>query len=168
MTLINFENLEFLFALCIIMEFIFAWVFMVLCWNLMGRSNSVSSINFQHIDWTQDCMTITYASSKTDKKGTKEGNTKHVYANPLEPAICPILAMAVYLFCYARNGQNSNLFPGEHASDRFNKVLLRMLNVIPDIASIMGASKEVSSIADPKKLRFSLSIFFRVTLIPCC
>jgi hypothetical protein len=106
------------------MEFVFAWVFMVLCWNLMGRANSIASINFQHIDWSQDCMTITYASSKTDKKGTKEGNTKHVYANPLEPAICPVLAVAVYLFCFARNGQNSNMFPGEHASDRSSYIQL--------------------------------------------
>jgi hypothetical protein len=89
-------------------------------------------------------MTITYANSKTDKKGKKEGNTKHVYANPLEPAICPVLAMAIYLFCFARNGQNSQLFPGEHASDRFNKVLLRLIDMIPHIATLMGASKEVS------------------------
>ena len=29
----------------------FSWLFMVFCWNLIGRSNTVGSIMLQHMDW---------------------------------------------------------------------------------------------------------------------
>jgi hypothetical protein len=48
---------------------IFAWVFLVLCWNLIARCNSVASIMYDHIKWEQDAMTIVFPSHKGDKEG---------------------------------------------------------------------------------------------------
>ena len=57
----------------------------------------------QHIDWSNDCMTIIFGHTKTDQTGEKsESSIKHVYANPQNPVICPILSMAVFAFCKSR------------------------------------------------------------------
>lgn len=37
---------------------VFAHLFLLLCWNLIARTNSVSSIMFDHISWKQDAMVI--------------------------------------------------------------------------------------------------------------
>lgn len=60
-------------------------------------------------------------------KGDQEGRTalpKHVYANPSEPSICPVLSLAVYVFTrgYEREGSKQTLFAGE-AESRFSKWL---------------------------------------------
>ena len=73
---------------------IFAWVFLLFCWNLMARCVSVSGIMFDHIGWEGDAMTIIFPKHKGDQEG-EHCAPKHVYANPQNPAICPILAFAV-------------------------------------------------------------------------
>lgn len=124
-------------------EYIFAAAFMILSWNLMARVHSVGSIRFDHFDWVEDCMTITYARSKSDRHGTAAGNTKHVYANPKKPEICPILNLAIYIFCSNKVDNNNILFHGEYSEDRFCKILKKVLDTMPGIAEIMGVSSEV-------------------------
>lgn len=75
----------------------FGWCYFIITWNLMCRSNSTANIHLNHIQSQNDCMTITFAKSKGDQTGEKEGE-KHVYGNPLNPQICPILSMAVWVF----------------------------------------------------------------------
>jgi hypothetical protein len=43
------------------------------------------------MDWGGDCVKIKIAKHKGDQTGEGIGNEKHVYANPYNPAICPIL-----------------------------------------------------------------------------
>ena len=35
---------------------IFAWLFIVLSWNIMARCNTTSSIMFDHLQWSGDCL----------------------------------------------------------------------------------------------------------------
>ena len=76
----------------------------------------------------QDALTIVFPKHKGDKDG-KEGMVRHVYANPKDPAIDPILAMGVCMFaCFgARStgeGHSDLLFGAEESERRFNKWLL--------------------------------------------
>jgi len=41
-----------------------------------------------------------FAHSKTDPSGDKLRDPRRVYANPVHPEICPILALGIYLLCY--------------------------------------------------------------------
>ena len=43
---------------------IFAHTFLLLCWNLIARCVSVSTLNYDHISWEEDCMTITFPTHK--------------------------------------------------------------------------------------------------------
>lgn len=52
----------------------------------------------------------------------------HVYANPLDPVVCPVLALAKYLFSHSEltNG-NSVLFPGRSQYNRFMNLLAKLI-----------------------------------------
>lgn len=73
-------------------QMLFAWAFLVSQWNLISGSSSVAAIMMEHITWEEDSLVI-----RTPKhKGNQESShcyPKHVFANPLQPSICPILAL---------------------------------------------------------------------------
>ena len=65
----------------------------------MGRTCNIGGLHYNAFDWSQDAMVISFATTKTDKKGERaEETAKHVYANPIMPMICAILSLAVYIF----------------------------------------------------------------------
>lgn len=67
----------------------------MLCLNY--RSCSVSSLHTHHISWDNDCLVIDMSKQKGDQAGERI-TPKHVYANPHEPALCPVLALALHIF----------------------------------------------------------------------
>lgn len=85
-------------AICDFPLFIFAHIFLLLCWNLIARCISVSSLTYHNISWEEDCMTVVFPTHKGDKEG-KHAAPKHVYANPTQPYICPVLSFAIYIWC---------------------------------------------------------------------
>jgi hypothetical protein len=101
-------------------------LFLVLCWNLIARCVSVGSLMYDHVSWSLDALVIVFPSHKSDKEG-KNALPKHVFANASEPAICPILSFAIYLFTrgYDREGSKASLFSGE-AESRFSKWLHKL------------------------------------------
>jgi hypothetical protein len=119
-------------------EGIFGWVFMTLSWNLMSRGENVRSVMLQHFDWKNDCMTVTFAKHKGDATGEGLGNEKHVYANPLDPHICPILALAVLIFTVHRGADIAmqTLLADGNSDDRFSKILAKIVQQLPE--NILG------------------------------
>ena len=91
----------------------FSWVFLLLCWNLISRCVSVSSLMYDHIWWEEDSMVIVFPTHKGDKDGENSlSSPKHVFANPTNPEICPILAFGVYMICLGvrRDGAKRMVF----------------------------------------------------------
>ena len=104
---------------------IFAHLFLLICWNLMARSVSVGSIMYAHMSWAGDALQITIPVHKGDQEGNNS-YPRNVYANPLDPTICPILSLAVYVFCksFMRTGARMTLFnDNENNENRFSKWL---------------------------------------------
>jgi hypothetical protein len=123
-------------------ESMFGWVFQVLSWNCMARCNSIGTLMCQHLNWVDDCLVITLSKHKGDQTGESEGREKHVYANPTTPHICPILALAVYVFSTNRKrDSNLQLFEGAKADERFPKILKMAVEKLPHSFSL-GAQKE--------------------------
>ncbi|MGZ8926641.1 MAG: hypothetical protein ACXW2E_12335 [Nitrososphaeraceae archaeon] len=118
---------------------LFAWPFFVLQWNLMARSNTVASIMLQHITWEDDSLVITTPKHKGDQEGAY-AFPKHIYANPLEPSICPILSLAILIFCRSFSC-NNQLFTGKDQETRFSKLLQRVLHQLNENESNQLGSK---------------------------
>ena len=107
-------------------EFVFARCFMILSWNLMARSSNVVHIAFEHIEWREDALCIYFAQMKNDQMGEKTRDPRHVYANPIIPHICPILALALYLAEFPTQLNETRLFPGSNQYERYRKAMQRL------------------------------------------
>ena len=94
---------------CKKMDSIVGRTFLILSWNLICRSVNTAEILFRHMGWKDDHMWICFPHSKTDQVGERN-EPKSIYANPICPAICPILAMGVYLLSHTPDSRK--LFPG--------------------------------------------------------
>ena len=117
----------------------FAWIFLLLAWNLISRGRNVGTLMFEHISWQDDSMTVRMFVKKHDQEG-KDSKPKHVFANPCKPWICPILALAVYVFSGGprRPGGKMLLFGNDRAEDRFSKWLKAIMHEHEEVLRTMG------------------------------
>lgn len=117
-------------------RFIFAHIFMLLCWNLMCRAGNTETIYFSHMEWTSDALAIYFAHMKNDQQGERPKDPRHVYANPLRPEICPILALGIYFMCTPFGEKGERIFEGDHQYDRFSEALDDLLK-LPEVAAVL-------------------------------
>ena len=110
-------------------ESVFARVFLCLTWNLICRSKNTTTIHLHHLEWSDDCLNIYFAHMKNDQLGDRKRDPRHIYANPIDPTVCPILALAIYFSIYSITGtKDSSLFPGKNQYKRFAKYFDFILN----------------------------------------
>lgn len=86
---------------------LFCWAFLIWTWNLINRSITTAVMPLVHLGVEGDAMTVQKGRSKKDKKGANS-MTAHVYANPSVPSICPVLALATFLFSQTVIPERSN------------------------------------------------------------
>ena len=133
----------------------FAAAYLSLCWNLMGRSSSIAGILFSHINWDNDSLTISVPTHKGDKEGARAstGDPRHIYANPFEPAICPVLLLGVYLLVTPFTESDEHLFVGGSQNKKFYCQLKDQLKSGPVERVIHEMGLSVSDVAthSPRK-----------------
>ncbi|ETM97880.1 hypothetical protein PPTG_19954 [Phytophthora nicotianae INRA-310] len=126
---LSFELYEFLSSHLLELpgsDAIFARVYLVISWNLMCRSANAFGVRHSHIEWGGDSLRVYFAHMKNDQGGDRPRDPRHVYANPLQPSVCPILALAIY-WATSTFDVDNRLFPGSDQYDRFRKSLHRLL-----------------------------------------
>lgn len=112
-------------------EDVFAHTFMLLSWNLMCRSANTVSICYNHLEWHEDALGIYFSQMKNDQAGDRPRDARHVYANPLNPEVCPILSLGIYFLCLPLDTNQNFLFPGHSQYDRFRGILDNLLATSP-------------------------------------
>jgi len=123
-------------------ECIFAHLFLILDWNLMKRAENCVDAKVNHITFENDCLIFEFAKSKSHQSGEDHVGPWHVYSNPLEPHICPVLSLARYLFTYPDVMKtNSPLFDGDFQYNRYSKIFNRTLDENWDIFKGLGLEK---------------------------
>jgi hypothetical protein len=115
-------------------EGIFAHCFLVTTWNLTCRANSNSQVCFDHMFWTiSDSLEIHFTHHKGDQMGDHAACPRHLYANPLQPAVCPIFAVAIYLMTFnTLPTLTGRLFSGKNQVKRFSDIIKDILKVHKD------------------------------------
>ena len=71
---------------------------MTLEWNLIAQSENVVHAHMFHITWENDSLVFHFVKHKGDQTGKNRDQVWHVYANPHNLAVCPVLARACYIF----------------------------------------------------------------------
>jgi hypothetical protein len=121
---------------------LFAHCYLVLSWNLACRVGNTARIAFKHIVWSQsfDSFTIAFSQTKTDQLGIESKYPRHLYANPLNPLVCPVLSLALYLSSCFNITQHSDgyLFPGPKQAARFAIIMNKAINDNWERVSQMG------------------------------
>jgi hypothetical protein len=137
-------------------QMLFAWPFLILQWNLIARTATVSSMMMEHVGWEGDALLITTPKHKGDQEGVK-CFARHLYANPADPALCPVLALAVVTFVRSlRHDPTSNspgalssfrIFDGPNNNARFSDTLLRIISAVPtsDVHLLGGEKKQLGT-----------------------
>jgi hypothetical protein len=87
----------------------YAHLFFVLTWNLIARAVTVAGMKYEFIHMDNDMIVVLPPTNKTDQTGERvEG--KHIAANPFNPAICPVLALARHVFSDGNRTAYSSIF----------------------------------------------------------
>lgn len=130
---------------------LFGHLFFVLQWNLMARSNTVAKILLSHISWSEDCLLVVVPKHKGDQEGKSVSKPKHVYSNPLSPHICPVLALAIYVFSnsfqltFNNNRIRNSLFEGTEQEKRWQNTFNRLLSSLSESErAILGDNTNAS------------------------
>jgi len=120
-------------------ESIFTHCFLVLEWNLMARADNICFTHINHITWDDDSLVFYFMMSKGDQEGVNSKEPWHVYSNPTNPYICPILALTRYVFCNPSVLNDSyKLFESRDPYQRYSKTLSRSLEANVSIFEAMG------------------------------
>ena len=110
------------------MEAIFGRAFMSLTWNLMCRASNTVSIHLHHLGWSDDCLLVYFAHMKNDQTGERKRDPRHIYGNPHDPVVCPLVAISTYLStCNVTGTKDTCIFPGPSQYKRFSKYLAKIL-----------------------------------------
>jgi hypothetical protein len=64
---------------------------------------------------------------KNDQFGERPKDPRHIYANPLNPEICPVLALGIYWACIPMKSDQNQLFEGSQQYDMFREIFQRLL-----------------------------------------
>ncbi|POM77572.1 LOW QUALITY PROTEIN: Hypothetical protein PHPALM_5026 [Phytophthora palmivora] len=93
--------------------------------NITILTGNTASIHSGHLSWDGDALAIHFGHTKNDQDSTRPRDARHVYANPFNPEICPVLSLAIYGAVLGLS--NSKIFPGGNQYDRFSKILKRVM-----------------------------------------
>ena len=95
--------------------------YLILCWNLIARSSTVGDLLWNNISWKNDCITVLYEKGKTNQEGMNKVPW-HVYANPNDPLICPVLALGLKLCTESDTFANIpfKVFPSSTSDNSFS------------------------------------------------
>ncbi|POM67148.1 Hypothetical protein PHPALM_16904 [Phytophthora palmivora] len=110
-------------------DMVFTRTFMLHTWNLMARASSTAAVRQSHLEWGEDALRVYFAQTKADQFGTHSREPRHVYANPLQPELCSILALGMFWLCNDNFVDELQLFAGDAQNERLRKILPRALNL---------------------------------------
>jgi len=90
----------------------------------MSRVGNAVQICKNHLEWRDDALLIYFAHEKTDQTQSKPGDPRHIYANPYQPAICPVLSLGIFFLAFdITKNDDPQIFSGSDQYCRFHKSL---------------------------------------------
>ena len=125
-------------------DYIFAHAFLTMEWNLMARSDNCLHMHMSHVQWYGNSLLFFFGKSKGNQAGEHSSEPWHVYANPQNPMICPVLALSKYLLSNPDVMTDSSklLFPGAHQYDRFIRIFNKVIDTNIDQFRVLGVEKK--------------------------
>jgi hypothetical protein len=127
---------------------IFGWLCALMQKNHCSRVELLDNAHLTHFQWQGDHLVTTICKHKKDQGGSGLGKERSIYANPLNPELCMILAFGVYLMSKPRARdpriQKTKLFEGHSQKTRFCDLIKEILDEFTDdeILQRFGVKKD--------------------------
>ncbi|KAG6952549.1 hypothetical protein JG688_00013225, partial [Phytophthora aleatoria] len=106
-----------------------AHLFLLSQWNLVCRSKSVETLHLSHLHSAGDSVKCVLHKTKNKPRRKRSKDPRHVYASPMQPSCCWVLALGVYLTSNPTLALGK-LFRGSNHNSRCCKVLGKVLEEI--------------------------------------
>ena len=98
----------------------------------------------QHIQWRLDSLIYYFGTLKGNQTGDISNDPWHVYSNPNNPKICPVLDMYTYFSSQPDIlTTNPKLFPGNQQYEIFLKIFHRIINNNLEESQYLGVEKKM-------------------------
>lgn len=108
----------------------------------MKRAEQCVDAKVTHIRFENDCLVFEFSKSKGRQDNEEHFGPWHVYANPLEPEMCPVLTLAKYLFTFPNVlCGRSPLFEGESQYNRYRNLFTRIISDNKNELAILGVKE---------------------------
>lgn len=144
---ITFSDYKFLASLALAdsSHSVLSHTLIVLCWNLMVKSCVVCDLNWNNFAVDGDHITVSY------QRGCSGGRRPApicLYANPLDPTVCPILALGIKICSETFSSKSQlNVFQSGSSSETFSRWLQRRLNDMtqPELVKLTVLPADIST-----------------------
>ena len=100
---------------------IFFLPYLLLLWNTLARVASVGKLMLSHFSLQNGVICCKVPQCKSDQDG-EHAFEKHIFANPLQPMYCAVLALAMRVWTM-RPEDGGRLFPGATPERKFCDIL---------------------------------------------
>lgn len=116
-------------------------------WASMARNNNIGSLLASHIRVDNDALCVKFEVTKCDQTAEKSP-TIFIFANPLKPEICPVLALALHwmVFPCGIDGNRVTVFDCGTSATRFYEVLKSVCGEADSVAIMENHSLDKSGI----------------------
>ena len=123
-------------------DYAFSHVFLTLECNRLTQRDNCLAMNVNHVQWDNDSLVFYFSKMKGDQSGGKSYDPWHLYSNPKNPELYPVLALTKYLLSHPdlMNG-NSPLFPGNNQYNRFIKTFHKVIQEKKETFHILCAEE---------------------------
>ena len=132
----------------------FVHSFLMFCWVLIMRGQSVAEMQYAGLSWERDHLNVFIPTTKSDQAGTM-AYKRAVYANPLQPDTCPILSLAVSILSSNYDGNQKYIFGSnfDAVTKKFGDWLGGTLKNIDEAEMIQyfGCSKDALGLHSSRK-----------------
>ena len=82
-----------------------------------------------------------FSKIKGDQLGDKLGDPWHIYLNPKNPELCPVLALEKYLISHPNLCVKCHIFPGNNQYYRFIRIFHRFIHDKKETFHIIGVEE---------------------------
>jgi integrase len=104
-----------------------ALLLVTLTWSSMNRVNESLALSWQNVQIDDDHLLLSVQKTKCDQTGERIKRVR-VYGNPLQPHLCPLTAIGLFLLKYGAN--TNNIFGGglDSSRSKYCKMIQRLLD----------------------------------------
>ena len=107
----------------------------------MCHLDNIVSLDVNHIGWEEDSLLCNLAKTKHEQEGEGVKMSWHIYANPANPYICPVIATALYLFSHPfilTNTSSSFVFTCSNQYKQYTQIWRKAITMKADSFKRVG------------------------------